>query len=64
MEPIRIFACQYDEMDPVLPMKSLQEEINQLRKRLEEREQELKVVTEELMSLKQKYVIAINHMTS
>jgi chromosome segregation ATPase len=63
MEPIRIFSCQYDETDPVLPMKSLQEEINHLRKRLEEREQELKAITEELMSLKQKYVIAINRMT-
>ena len=57
MDPIRIFACQYDEMDPPKP---LHEEIKTLQQRLVEKEKEIARLTEELNLWKQKYVIALN----
>lgn len=65
MDPvrIRIFSCQYDELDPpTLPIniKTLQEEIRILKLRISEKEKELHTVNEELSALKQKYVTALN----
>jgi hypothetical protein len=65
MDPvhIRIYSCQYDELDPpILPIniKTLQEEIRILKLCLSEKEKELHTVYEELSALKQKYVTALN----
>ena len=60
MEPIRIFACQYDELDPPVSIPTLQETIKLLQQRLVEKEKEVHRLTDELSVWKQKYVTALN----